>query len=134
MSPRVAPAFELMKRRDFAGAEAALRGVLGETPDDFDALHLLAGVRREQGAVEEALALLARAVALRPEHAVARLNLGIVLSILDRHAEALEHLEVAVTARPDLAEARYRRGVALHALGLRAEASADVDVALAMRP
>jgi tetratricopeptide (TPR) repeat protein len=134
MSPRAVDALELMRRRDFAGAEAALRAILREAPDDFGALHLLAGVRREQEALDEALALLERAVALRPEHAIARLNLGIVLSILDRHGEALPQLELALARRPDLAEARYRRGVASHALGRRDEALADIDAALALRP
>ncbi|WP_165644736.1 glycosyltransferase family 9 protein, partial [Oharaeibacter diazotrophicus] len=58
-----------------------------------------------------------RALAVDPEHAVARHNLGNLLPDLGRPHEGAAHLRRVAAARPDLAEARYNLAIALLRLG-----------------
>lgn len=62
-------AYELHRTGRLADAEARYREWLGFNPDDPDAIHLLAVVRRQRGAIGEALQLARQAVSLRPDRA-----------------------------------------------------------------
>lgn len=62
-------AYELHKSGRLAEAEARYREWLGFNPEDPEALHLLAAVRRQRGAMGEALQLARQAVQLRPDRA-----------------------------------------------------------------
>jgi tetratricopeptide (TPR) repeat protein len=59
-----------------AAARACYRAVLADMPDNADALHLLGLVAHGTGGHEEAIGYLSRAVALRPDVAHFRANLG----------------------------------------------------------
>ncbi len=62
-------AYELHRTGRLADAEARYREWLGFNPEDPDAIHLLAVVRRQRGAIGEALQLARQAVSLRPDRA-----------------------------------------------------------------
>ena len=72
-----------------AEAERSYQAVLEVKRDDFDSLHLLGVVRRQQRRHDEASKLIKQALRVRPDSAEACDNLGIVLHFLDRRAEAL---------------------------------------------
>ena len=69
-------AYELHKAGRLAEAEARYREWLGFNPEDPDAIHLLAVVRRQLGAIGEAMQLARQAVALRPDRAGYYVTLG----------------------------------------------------------
>ncbi|MBB5208847.1 tetratricopeptide repeat protein [Chiayiivirga flava] len=74
--PRLAEAFERHRAGDLAAAEQAYRAVLAERGEDADALNGLAGLSLVQRRPNQALALLRRALAQRPESAVIWSNLA----------------------------------------------------------
>ncbi len=74
---------------------------LALAPDHFDVLHMLGVVHFQRGAFALARALVARALALRPDDAAARRNLRLVDSALSReHAEARYQAWIAAVERP----------------------------------
>jgi predicted Zn-dependent protease len=91
--------------RDPALAEAQAREILKAAPGHPEAILLLARARRGQGDTAGALALLEPLAAGQPRAAVAHMDLGAVLGLLGRSAEAISALERAVELKPDLADA-----------------------------
>ena len=61
----------------------------------------------------EALASYDKAIALKPDYAVAHNNRGNTLMDLKRPAEALASYDKAIALKPDVAEAHNNRGNAL---------------------
>ena len=87
-----------------------------------------------KGAADEAIAWLQQAVALQPDLAPARANLGMLLAALGRHEEAAPHLGVATTLIPMDAALRNALGVAQEALQRYLEAEAGYRGALELNP
>ena len=87
-----------------------------------------------QGRLEEARAAYQRAVALAPDHADARYNLGVVLRDQGRMAQAQAAFEAALALRPDHAESHNNLGMALAAQGRHGDAAACFRKALALKP
>ncbi len=70
----------------FDEAERLYRHALAKAPDHFDALHMLGVVRMQRADFDEALALIDRALLLRPHDAGARHNRGLAETARDWHA------------------------------------------------
>jgi tetratricopeptide (TPR) repeat protein len=102
-------------------AVARARAWSGAAPSDPDRLFTLGLAQTEQD-VEASLAIFRRVLAIAPEHALARYNLALTLSRLDRSADALAELD-RLTGAARRAEALYLKGV-IHAR--RGEAVAAV--------
>jgi tetratricopeptide (TPR) repeat protein len=100
-----------------AEAEAECAGLLRQDEANVPALHLLALIRAQAGRLAEGASLLERAVALAPDLAAARSDLGAMLILLGRAEAAEPHLRAAVALNPDNVEARIHLGNALHARG-----------------
>lgn len=92
----------------------------------------LAALRRGDGA--GALTLVSRAVALQPHNPTLHDNLGTLLQMLGRQAEAEQAHRTAIRLKPDFAEAQFNLGNALNHLGRRDEAAAAFSNALTIRP
>jgi tetratricopeptide (TPR) repeat protein len=75
-----------------------------------------------------------RALALWPEHAGARINLGRILHEAGAADEALEHYRRVLAARPDDPVAAFNLGVALEDLGRKEEAVEAYQRAIALDP
>ncbi|MEO8507105.1 MAG: tetratricopeptide repeat protein [Betaproteobacteria bacterium] len=116
---------------DLAKAADLYRAVLATLPDQFDALHLLGVLEAQQGRVDLALALLARAVALPSATTEAWSNFGIVQNGAQRYHDALAAHDRALALRPGNPKALNNRGVALQGLARHDEALASFDRALA---
>lgn len=84
-----------------AGAVAALEGVLAVEPDLWEAHFGVGLVARRQSDHPRAAAAFRRVLALWPEQADARHELGVALLASERVNEALPHLEAAAADRPD---------------------------------
>jgi hypothetical protein len=89
----------LRAQRSGAGGEAArlYRQVLATDPSNFDATHMLGLVEYEHGHYETALALLKRAIELRPEVGTSRHNLRVL------EAMPLIEIEICRDVLPRLA-------------------------------
>ena len=87
-----------------AEAERGYRGILERSPDHCDALHLLGVIAFQAGHLHDALALIGRAAALRPDAAPCRNNLGLVLERLGRDDDAEAAYRKAIELDPDYAE------------------------------
>lgn len=131
---RVGAAYQAFTRGDLASATAALESVLVAAPQDANALHLLAGVKRQAGDRVGALALFDRAIALAPQAAPLHFNRGNVLLELGQHAAALDAYDVALSLRRDHAESHLNRGRTLSALGKQDDALAAFDAAATLGP
>jgi len=70
----------------------------------------LANILKDQGQLEEAETLLRRAVELRSDFAAAWMNLGVVLSALQRHSEAEKSYLTAVRHRSHFPDCYYNLG------------------------
>jgi tetratricopeptide (TPR) repeat protein len=89
---------------------------------------------REQGKLGEAVPLLRRAVQLRPDFAVAHVNLGSALKDQGKLDEAVACYRRALQLKPHVAEAHNNLGVALRDQGKIDEALACYRRALELKP
>ncbi len=86
------------------------------------------------GRPDEAAALLARAVELKPDYADARLQLGLLLSQRGQYAAAVEQFEAILQREPANATALFNAGTALASAGRYAEAAARYREVLRQDP
>ena len=119
--------------RDWARAEQLCRLILAGSTDHFEALNLLGIIKAQTLHLEEAVPLLRRAVAVRPDSATAHNNYANVLRDLQRFRDALDHYDRALALEPHYAEAYNNRGGALRALGRLDAALESYDRSIALR-
>ncbi len=92
---------------DLVAAEQCYRQLLEVDRHHADALHHLGLLLRDRGNSEEAISLLTRAVAVRPNDAVGQNNLANMLKEEGRLTEALSAYRAAVRCDPDYANAYF---------------------------
>jgi protein O-GlcNAc transferase len=117
-----------------AEAERGYRQILEELPDHPDSLHLLGVIALQTGNPGPALTLIDRAIALRPDAAVFRNNLGQVLERLERSDEAVQAYESAIELDPDYPEACNNLGHLLERWGELAKAETLYRTAIRLNP
>ena len=129
------------RRGELAAAEQLYRELLAAAPSSFAARHMLGVLRAQQGATQEALELLAEALAQKPDAPDALFNYANVLKGTGRAEEALAAYDRALAARPDYAAAHAaraellnRKGNELREAGRFEEALGCYDRALADAP
>jgi len=127
-------AVELVKGGARKEAEALCREALDNDPDDINFVALLGWILAESNQLEEAAAMLGRAVRTTPGHGKAQEDLGTVLLNLNRPAEAIQHLERAQELRPPRAALFAKLGGAYQKLGRAAEADAALKRAAELSP
>ena len=115
-------------------AAALCRQVLGETPNDPAAQHLLGVIGFGLGDAAAALKWLEKAVAADGAAAEHQHDLGRAYHAAGRFAEAAACQRRALDARPDYAEAQFHLGNALAAQGEGKAAAGCYRAALALRP
>ena len=108
--------------------------VLAAEPDHVDALHRLGVLFIQTGQLDQAIALIRRAVEIQPRVAIAHGNLSNALNSLGRHDEALISADRAIALKPDFAEAHGNRGLALHQLGRTGEALKAYERVVKLKP
>jgi tetratricopeptide (TPR) repeat protein len=113
---------------------AQLREALARDPDYFDATLRLGVELFRQGAVEEALPLLARAAALGPDVAEAHNNYGVALAAAGKAEAAQRAFERALELVPGYEEARLNLARVLEDRGLAGEAEKQYGAVLDANP
>jgi len=116
------------------GAEQLCTSILQVHPQQLDAIRLLGIISAQTERAPQALELLGRLVAARPDDPVAHNNYANVLLLLERFDEALQSYERAVQLKPDYAEAYNNRGNALQKLVRFEEALRSYERAVQLKP
>jgi tetratricopeptide (TPR) repeat protein len=127
----------LQEAERYPEAEAAGRKLVALRPDAPAAHLALARVLRDAKRYPEAEAACREALAAHPDAAdaaTAQRELGVVLTLAGRHADAVPHLEAALAANPDDVAARAALGDAHRGRGRFAEAIDCYAAVLAQRP
>ncbi len=122
-----------LQRGELAAAQQVAQEVVRNEPQNFDALHMLGVIAGRNQQQAEAIALIGKALALRPD-AQAYCNRAAARLVLQHHAKALADCDQAITLNPELATAHCLRGHALAALKRDQEAFAAYDRAVALNP
>lgn len=132
--PELQQALALQRAGRLAEAAAAYRRLLDQAPADPEVLHSFGLLCHQRGDPEQALALLRRAVALRPEAAAAHLHLGLVLEHAGALEAALHAYRDAARLAPRAAGAAFNQGVVLLRLSRPGEAEGCFRRVLASAP
>jgi len=117
-----------------AEAWAEAQSLADAYPQDVALATLASGIAAAAGRAPEAEAHARRALALAPDNAVARYNLGLALQMQDRPVEAIATYEQVLRTAPRMAEARNNLGALLRDAGHHAEAAACFARAVADDP
>ena len=117
-----------------AEAEAELRRAISADPRHTDALHLLAVVNLDRGGAAGAVALVRRAVQLRPTFPVAWNTLGECYRRIHQLPPAIDCFRTAIGQDPALAAAQVNLALALSDAGQVGPAEAACRSALALDP
>lgn len=134
MDSLLARAFAAHRDGRLADAERDYRAALDADPVHADALHLLGVLRHQQGRNAEAVDLVGRAVALRPEDPALHLNLGNALKALGKLDDAIDRFRNALTLAPEFALAHYNLGNAYAAAERHADAVDAFRRSLRLQP
>lgn len=103
-------------------AAKVYREVLSETPNDFDATHLLGVIALQQGRFDAAQRLIKEALDTSPQDVAAMGNLGTSYLRDGKPEAALQWFSLALELRPDSSPALINAGTALHDMGRHKEA------------
>lgn len=88
-------------------AAEAYRRILESDPDHPDALHLLGVTLIQRGQSDQAVALIERAIARRPNIGIYHANLASAFQSLRRHDDAIAHADKAISLDPKVASRAY---------------------------
>jgi tetratricopeptide (TPR) repeat protein len=123
------------RSRQFSLAEADLRKALELKPDEPNILNYLGYSLIDQGMkVDEALAMIQRAVAQMPDNGYVVDSLGWAYFRTGNYPEAEKHLRRAAELVPSDPSIRQHLGDVLWRLGRRSQARADWSAALQLKP
>ena len=117
-----------------AEARAACEWILARNPNHAAAWHQLGVLAAQTGQVDEAIALIRRAIEALPGEGSFHVNLGMILEGRGRMEEALASYRQAVKLNPGAADWHYKLGNALRAGGRMPEAMASYREAVRLNP
>lgn len=117
LPPAVVMAQSLLADGDLQPAEDVLRDHLRDAGESVGALRLLARIRLESGAVEDAESLLAAILAGAPDYREARFDYAMALLQVQKHQAARREAEQLLTEAPDDRQLLKLYGAACLGLG-----------------
>jgi predicted O-linked N-acetylglucosamine transferase (SPINDLY family) len=127
-------ALQHYRKGELQVAEQLYLQVLQASPDQVEALHIMAVITGQSGRAEQAISYLRKVLALRPGWADAHSNLGMVYITQGRLVEAAASFQEAVRLQPDFTAAHNNLGNLLRELGRPAEGAASLEQAIRVAP
>ncbi len=115
-------------------AERLYRELLRESPENVDAMRLLAGILTNKSETEEPEALLEKAVSLAPDYTLAFLDLGQIYQEQHRYGESLDCFQRACRLQPTAAKPHYLLASTLAPVGRTEDALTSYRRALELQP
>ena len=123
-----------LQARVYRNVETLWRDTIAKNPACWMALNNLANEVKEQGKIQEAMALYRRAIEVKPDYDQAHANLAGILVDLGDLDGAIAHCEASLRADPDYVVAHNNLGAALEKKGRLEEAIAHYRKALDISP
>jgi tetratricopeptide (TPR) repeat protein len=124
----------LMRKKDFAGAEACYRKAQELDPDDASHAYNFGNALLQQQKYGPAVEALTRAAQAEPWMEPAWTNLGAARLAMKEYAPAAAALEKAIAADPESVAAHFNLGMAYEELGEKAKAAAQYRETLKLDP
>ncbi|MBP8136861.1 MAG: tetratricopeptide repeat protein [Candidatus Eisenbacteria bacterium] len=122
-------AAQMLKARDFDGAETALRSLINADPRDAVAYNVLGLVHLERRRYAEAIASFSQAIRLRSPYPEALINLAVACNRTGEHELAIKVSDLALAAAPGSVAALLNRGMACKGLRRLGEAKRAFELA-----
>src|ERR1041384_5622373 len=129
LQARLENAATLIKENRIAEAEQQLNTILKTAPNEAAALNLLGAIRAQQGKLNEAETLLARAAKIDPTFVPVHMNLAFLYVLKNIPEKAILELKEVVKLEPNNIEANYKLGRLLLSRGQVDESIAVVEKA-----
>ncbi len=117
-----------------AEAESLYRSILAEDKDQPETLHLSGVIALQTGRHDEAVELIGRATAIKPDFTEAYNNLGTTLRALNRQDEAISAYRKSIALKPGFVDAHYNLGVLYQQMKLRGEAASQYQQVIDLAP
>ena len=133
MEKKFQEAFELHKNGSLQEAKKIYEAILEETPNDFNCLHHLGLIAKNNKEYLSAFELISQAITINPNSAAAHFNLGNVLKSLNKINDAIASYDKAINIKPDH-ELYFLRGIAFHELKKLDEALTSYDKSIKLKP
>jgi protein O-GlcNAc transferase len=127
-------AFRHFQSGNFARTSDVCNVVCRAMPNHAGAIHLLGLIAHKEGRYDEAIVLLKRAIASKPDFFWAYNNLGVVLCQIGRSDEGIASYQRAVSLNPDYAVAHSNLGAAYTDENRPEEAVTQCQKALQLKP
>ena len=127
-------AIQLHREGNLSVASGLYTQVIQRQPRNHDALHNLGRLALEVQRPDQAVRLLAQAIALRPELVESHLALGNAQNALSDYEAALESFTAAARLNPASATAHFNRGNVLRLFKQVDAAIESYDTAIALQP
>ena len=126
-------ALQLHQAGKYFEAAEIYRAILGEQPNNPDALNLLGLIFQTAGNLDLAIKLLEEATVVQPDFFVPFVNLGNVLQEAGQLEEAVQAFQKAVDLNPEHPETANNLASALNELGRHEDAATACKIALAAK-
>jgi len=117
----------LWKQEQFSEAAQEFQAELQNVPDHVQALLYLADSDIKLNQQDAALPLLRKAIQIKPNLAMAHLDLGIIYADKGQQAEALRELKLAAKIDPQDVAVHWRLAQLYRAMGRKSEAEAEFE-------
>jgi tetratricopeptide (TPR) repeat protein len=127
-------AAEKIRRGDYDGALAGLKGILAKNPEEPNALYLSGVAHLKKGLVQEAAGELLRVTEHVPKFAPAFYQLGVCHEQMKEPEKALEDYTKAMELDPANPDSPFNAGLILFGMDRVAEALPLFEKTLALRP
>jgi len=126
-------AFKLHRDGKLQEAKKIYESILEETPNDFNCLHHLGLIAKDNEEYQSSLKLISKAITINPNIVAAHFNLGNVLKELNKMNDAIASYDKAISIKPDY-ELYLIKGVALYSIKKLNEALVSYDESIRLNP
>lgn len=134
LAPEVVTGRSMLADGNLAEAEELIRGHLQRSPQDFEAMRVLAQVAQRNEFSRDAATLLEAVLALKPDYHPARHDYAHALVSMHRHRDAREQVEKLIGIAPGNLDYRMTLAAVLVGQGATEEAIAHYRELLRARP